>query len=69
MITAIELDPQLQTADCDLSNNHFPPKIIRSRFELFKEQKKQKNEMQKAKAAREDDEELDDEELEEEEVQ
>ena len=49
-IAKITLDPQLQTADADLSNNHFPPQIVKSRFELFKKAK-EKNEMQKARAA------------------
>ena len=49
-ISKITLDPQLQTADADLSNNYFPPQITKSRFELFKKNK-EKNEMQKARAA------------------
>jgi hypothetical protein len=44
------LDPHLETADVDLSNNYFPPRIAKSRFQLYKS-RKQKNEMQKAKAA------------------
>jgi len=35
-IESVELDPYLETADCDLSNNHWPPKTIQSRFELYK---------------------------------
>ncbi|GAB5442083.1 MAG: M1 family metallopeptidase [Fuerstiella sp.] len=46
-IRSIELDPYRETADTDLSNNHFPPKIRKSRFRLYKESKS-KNEMQKA---------------------
>ncbi len=38
IISQITLDPHLETADVDLENNFFPPKIIKSRFELFKEQ-------------------------------
>jgi hypothetical protein len=38
-VKKITLDPRLQTADVDLSNNHFPPQISKSRFQLFKEQK------------------------------
>ena len=45
-LKSITLDPHLETADTDLTNNHYPPKPIKSRFKLFKE-KKQKNEMQK----------------------
>ena len=45
MIKSIELDPQLQTADADLSNNHFPPKIVQSRFQAYR-QRKEANRMQ-----------------------
>ena len=53
-IVKIVLDPILETADVDLSNNYFPPQIVKSRFELFK-QSKQKNTMQKARAEEEGD--------------
>ncbi len=43
----VTLDPRLQTADVDLSNNHYPPEVAKSRFQLFKEQKSP-NAMQKA---------------------
>ena len=33
---SVTLDPKLETADVDLSNNHFPPRVVKSRFELFK---------------------------------
>jgi hypothetical protein len=46
-VVAVGLDPQLETADTDVSNNHFPRKITPSRFKLFKEEKK-KNAMQKS---------------------
>lgn len=49
-IKNIVLDPHLETADVELENNYFPRRIVKSRFELFKEQKSQ-NEMQKAKKA------------------
>ena len=65
-ITKIVLDPQLQTADCDLSNNYFPPQIVRSRFELFK-QSRGKNEMQKAGLGKDDEEKKEEEESEEDE--
>lgn len=48
-IARLELDPRRQTADTETSNNHWPPQIERSRFELYKESKK-KNPMQKARA-------------------
>ncbi|MEQ9407257.1 MAG: M1 family metallopeptidase [Fuerstiella sp.] len=53
-IASVELDPHRETADVDLSNNHFPPKISKSRFRLFKEGKA-KNEMQKAGLGKKDD--------------
>ena len=54
-VTKIILDPQLETADVDLGNNHFPPAIVKSRFELFKSSRNQKNQMQKAQAEDADD--------------
>ncbi|QEG21275.1 M1 family metallopeptidase [Mariniblastus fucicola] len=50
-IAKVTLDPQLETADVDLSNNYFPPQIVKSRFELFKDSRSRSNEMQKANAA------------------
>ncbi len=47
VIDSITLDPNLETADTDLSNNAFPQKIEKSRFELYQPEKKP-NEMQKA---------------------
>ena len=47
-IKSLTVDPHLQTADVDLTNNHFPPRPIKSRFQLFK-QKKERNQMQKSK--------------------
>jgi hypothetical protein len=35
-IKTVTLDPRLETADVDLSNNFYPPRIVKSRFELFK---------------------------------
>nr|WP_161604265.1 M1 family metallopeptidase [Roseiconus nitratireducens] len=46
-IVRLELDPRRQTADTDESNNHWPEKLVPSRFKLFKDEKK-KNAMQKA---------------------
>lgn len=37
-IKAIALDPHLETADTDLTNNHWPPKPVKSRFQIFKQQ-------------------------------
>ncbi|UCE04261.1 MAG: M1 family metallopeptidase [Candidatus Latescibacterota bacterium] len=52
-IRSIALDPHLETADVNLDNNHWPRKPIKSRFQLFKEQKP-KNPMQKAQEANDD---------------
>ncbi len=46
-IKRMTLDPRLQTADIDLTNNHYPPQVSKSRFQLFKDQKSP-NAMQKA---------------------
>ena len=47
VIESVTLDPNLETADTDLSNNVFPQKIAKSRFEVVKPEK-EKNAMQKA---------------------
>ncbi|MGH9841806.1 MAG: M1 family metallopeptidase [Blastocatellia bacterium] len=47
-IKAITLDPHLETADTDLNNNHWPPKPVKSRFQIFKEQQ-QTNPMREQK--------------------
>jgi hypothetical protein len=46
-VTAVELDPHLETADADRTNNYFPPQISKSRFKLYRESK-ERNPMQKA---------------------
>ena len=47
------LDPYLETADVDTSNNIYPPKQQISRFELFKQRSRnQENPMQRAKRAK-----------------
>ena len=46
-VSAIELDPHLETADADRNNNYFPPQISKSRFKLYREEK-ERNQMQKA---------------------
>ncbi|MFK8111045.1 MAG: M1 family metallopeptidase [Rubripirellula sp.] len=52
-IVRFELDPRRETADTEVSNNFWPPKLVPSRFKLFKDEVK-KNPMQKAKAAQEE---------------
>jgi peptidase M1-like protein len=50
VIEKIILDPYLETADVDRSNNNYPPQPVLSRFELFKKrQHSRENLMQKAK--------------------
>ncbi len=48
-LKSVTIDPHLETADTNTENNHWPRKLIKSRFKLYKE-KKDKNEMQKLKA-------------------
>jgi hypothetical protein len=42
-VTEVVLDPRLETADIELSNNYFPPRIIKSRFKMFKGQSRFSN--------------------------
>ncbi len=49
-IKSITLDPHLETADCDLENNHFPRLPVKSRIQL-KRSSKGKNPMQRARDA------------------
>ena len=46
-IVRLELDPKQETADTESSNNHWPPKLVPSRFRLFKDGPS-RNPMQKA---------------------
>jgi Peptidase family M1 domain len=50
-VKSIILDPQLETADVDLSNNSWPQRVAPTRFELFKENQSRarENPMQRAK--------------------
>ncbi len=54
-IKSITLDPFLETADVDRSNNHYPPRPEVDRFELFKSSRRGggENGMQRAKRAKE----------------
>lgn len=45
-IRSLVLDPNLETADADMSNNYFPRRLIKNRFQLFKEQQAPGNPMQ-----------------------
>ncbi|MCO6458354.1 MAG: M1 family metallopeptidase [Pirellulaceae bacterium] len=44
-LKSLTLDPHGETADVDPANNHFPPQVVKSRFQLFKQQR-ERNEMQ-----------------------
>ena len=58
-VATFQLDPHLETADIDMVNNHWPRKMIPSKFELFKRKQKSRgqgsggNKMQRAKKAEE----------------
>jgi hypothetical protein len=52
-LETVVLDPNLETADVDQTNNYWPPKMVKSRFTLFKEKQEEKeNEMQRNKRAK-----------------
>ena len=36
-VKSVTLDPLLETADCDLNNNSWPPHMVPTRFDIFKE--------------------------------
>jgi len=48
----VNLDPFLETADVDTSNNTFPPTQQISKFELFKQNRTRENPMQRAERAK-----------------
>ncbi|MEL7163072.1 MAG: M1 family peptidase, partial [Bacteroidota bacterium] len=54
-VTAIELDPMLETADTDRSNNFYPSQAEVSRFDLFKSRRRGggENLMQRDRRAKE----------------
>ena len=54
MVKAIALDPFLETADIDTSNNHYPKRQQLNRFELYKQkaQRKKENPMQRDQRAK-----------------
>jgi hypothetical protein len=45
-IKQIVLDPHLETADTDLTNNYFPRRPVKTPFQLFKDEQEKKNPMQ-----------------------
>ena len=54
-IESLVLDPHQETADVDMENNFFPRRPVKSRFQLFKMQNNDKNDMQRYKGNLEDD--------------
>jgi hypothetical protein len=52
-VKSIVLDPQLETADVDISNNAWPERITPTRFELFKESQSRSRENPMQRAIRE----------------
>lgn len=54
-IVKFELDPYRETADINRDNNHFPPVLEPTRFQLFKSQRRgsEDNPMSRAKRAQE----------------
>ncbi len=46
-IRQITLDPRLETADADLTNNTFPRRPVRSRFQLFRDSQQPPNPIQR----------------------
>jgi hypothetical protein len=47
-IARLELDPRRETADTEEGNNHWPERLIPSRFQLYKSRQSGKNPMQRA---------------------
>ncbi len=50
-VASFRLDPFLETADTDLSNNSWPKEVEPTRFKLFREQQTRENPMQRQKRA------------------
>lgn len=46
---SFQLDPFLETADCDMNNNSFPPASKPTRFQLFQQKQSNENPMQRQK--------------------
>ncbi|MGH7495271.1 MAG: M1 family metallopeptidase [bacterium] len=53
-VKSITLDPFLETADVDISNNYWPPRAVPTRFQLFKQREQEReNPMQRDRRAKE----------------
>lgn len=48
-VVSFQLDPFLETADCDVNNNSFPPASKPSKFQLFQQKQSNENPMQRQK--------------------
>ncbi|AEA45468.1 M1 family metallopeptidase [Fluviicola taffensis] len=48
-VVSFQLDPFLETADCDVNNNAFPPTSKPTRFQLFQQKQGNENPMQRQK--------------------
>ena len=52
-LSAVKLDPFLETADVDMNNNYWPPRNEPTRFQLYKQsERNSENPMQRADRAR-----------------
>jgi len=52
IVDRIILDPYLETADTDRSDNYFPQQILPTKFEMYRDKEKELNQMQKKKKKR-----------------
>jgi len=48
-VVLFQLDPFLETADCDMNNNSFPPAAKPTKFQLFQQKQSNENPMQRQK--------------------
>jgi hypothetical protein len=48
-VASFQLDPFLETADCDVNNNSFPPAAKPTKFQLFQQKQGNENPMQRQK--------------------
>ena len=52
-VVGFQIDPYLETADCDVDNNSWPQKAQPTRYQLFQQKNAGENPMQRAKRAQE----------------
>jgi hypothetical protein len=48
-VTSFQLDPFLETADCNVDDNSYPPSRQPTRYQLFEQKKSGENPMQRQK--------------------